>query len=49
MNICPDDETITELDYCPRCNLILVGENKGKERFDVEAGTESSKKPKAKD
>lgn len=45
MLTCPSCETITGLEICPNCDLILVGDNKGEERFDVNAKPED-KKPK---
>jgi len=39
---CPDCGTITELEVCPYCNIVLTGKNKGEEAL-----RSKPKKPKA--
>lgn len=37
VNICEVCGTKTKLDVCPQCDIILIGENKGKDSHEIEA------------
>ena len=41
---CSNCGTLTELDVCPKCDIILVGKNKGKDRYEIRVKKKSKNK-----